>query len=170
MRTDIDPARHLLTTLALHGVCPSCANRPAAPKSAPGARFGAPSTEANGISLHEGHDRESGATAGAWPCSPGGERRTTIPILANVLIEATAGELLLKATDLDLEITERAAADVTQEGATTLPAHTLYDITRKLPEGAQVSLEETGEQGQLTLRSGRSRFQLQTCRRAIFPR
>ncbi|MFY9831652.1 MAG: DNA polymerase III subunit beta [Methylocystis sp.] len=97
------------------------------------------------------------------------ERRTTIPILANVLIEATAGGLLLKATDLDLEITERVAADVTQEGATTLPAHTLYDITRKLPEGAQVSLEETGEQGQLTLRSGRSRFQLQTLPQSDFP-
>jgi DNA polymerase-3 subunit beta len=97
------------------------------------------------------------------------ERRTTIPILANVLIEATAGGLLLKATDLDLEITEKAPAEVAQPGATTLPAHTLYDIVRKLPEGAQVSLEETGEQGQLTLRSGRSRFNLQTLPQSDFP-
>ncbi len=97
------------------------------------------------------------------------ERRTTIPILANVLIDAKAGALLLKATDLDLEITERAAADVVQEGATTLPAHTLYDIVRKLPEGAQVSLEATGEQGQLLLRSGRSRFQLQSLPESDFP-
>ncbi|QGM47002.1 DNA polymerase III subunit beta [Methylocystis heyeri] len=97
------------------------------------------------------------------------ERRTTIPILANVLIEATPDGLLLKATDLDLEITERAPAEVGQPGATTLPAHTLYDIVRKLPEGAQVSLDETGEQGQLTLRSGRSRFNLQTLPQSDFP-
>ncbi|PWB82580.1 MAG: DNA polymerase III subunit beta, partial [Methylocystaceae bacterium] len=97
------------------------------------------------------------------------ERRTTIPILANVLIDAKAGALLLKATDLDLEITERAAADVAQDGATTLPAHTLYDIVRKLPEGAQVSLEATGEQGQLLLRSGRSRFHLQSLPESDFP-
>ncbi len=97
------------------------------------------------------------------------ERRTTIPILANVLVEAGPDGLLLKATDLDLEITEKAPAEVARAGATTLPAHTLYDIMRKLPEGAQVSLEETGDQGQLTLRSGRSRFNLQTLPRSDFP-
>ena len=97
------------------------------------------------------------------------ERRTTIPILANVLIDASAGTLLLKATDLDLEITEKVPADVAQPGATTLPAHTLYDIVRKLPEGAQVSLDEGGEQGQLTLLSGRSRFTLQTLPQSDFP-
>ncbi len=97
------------------------------------------------------------------------ERRTTIPILANVLLDAKDGELLLKATDLDLEVTEKAAAQVDQQGATTLPAHTLYDIVRKLPEGAQVSLETTGEQGQLKLQSGRSRFNLQTLPEADFP-
>ncbi|MBI1867468.1 MAG: DNA polymerase III subunit beta [Methylocystis sp.] len=97
------------------------------------------------------------------------ERRTTIPILANVLIEAKPGALLLKATDLDLEIMEKTPADVAQEGATTLPAHTLYDIVRKLPEGAQASLEATGEQGQLLLRSGRSRFNLQSLAASDFP-
>jgi DNA polymerase-3 subunit beta len=97
------------------------------------------------------------------------ERRTTIPILANVLIAARNGALTLKATDLDLEIIEKAPAETPQEGATTLPAHTLYDIVRKLPEGAQVSLEATGEQGQLLLRSGRSRFQLQSLPESDFP-
>lgn len=97
------------------------------------------------------------------------ERRTTIPILANVLIDARDGVLTLKATDLDLEISERAAADVAQPGATTLPAHTLYDIVRKLPEGAQVSLDGSGETGQLTLRSGRARFNLQTLPESDFP-
>ena len=97
------------------------------------------------------------------------ERRTTIPILANVLLSAKDGALTLKATDLDLEITEKAAAEVVQPGATTLPAHTLYDIVRKLPEGAQVSLEATGDAGQLTLRSGRSRFNLSSLPESDFP-
>ncbi|GLI91442.1 DNA polymerase III subunit beta [Methylocystis echinoides] len=85
-----------------------------------------------------------------------------------MLIDARDGVLTLKATDLDLEITEKAPADVGQAGATTLPAHTLYDIVRKLPEGAQVSLDETGD-GQLTLRSGRSRFNLSTLPESDFP-
>ncbi len=97
------------------------------------------------------------------------ERRTTIPILANVLLSAKDGALTLKATDLDLEITEKAVAEVAQAGATTLPAHTLYDIVRKLPEGAQVSLEATGDAGQLTLRSGRSRFNLSSLPESDFP-
>ena len=75
------------------------------------------------------------------------ERRNTIPILSNILIRASGSLLGLKATDLDLEVTESLAADVGQEGATTVPAHMLYDIVRKLPDGAQVSLETTGEAG-----------------------
>ena len=97
------------------------------------------------------------------------ERRNTIPILSNVLLQARKGGLLLKATDLDLEITETVPADVGQPGGTTLPAHTLYEIVRKLPEGAQVSLETTGESGQLLLRSGRSRFNLQSLPESDFP-
>ena len=86
------------------------------------------------------------------------------------LFRLRARALLLKATDLDLEVTEKVAADVGAAGGTTLPAHTLYDIVRKLPDGAQVSLETTGESGQLQLRSGRSRFNLQTLARQRFPR
>jgi len=97
------------------------------------------------------------------------ERRNTIPILSNVLLQANGRSLLLKATDLDLEITETVAADVGQAGATTLPAHTLYDIVRKLPDGAQVSLEQAGDGGQLLLRSGRSRFTLQSLPETDFP-
>jgi len=96
------------------------------------------------------------------------ERRTTIPILSNVLLSANGSSLQLKATDLDLEVTESVPADVGQAGATTLPAHTLYDIIRKLPDGAQVSLE-AGENGQLQLRSGRSRFSLQSLPESDFP-
>ena len=97
------------------------------------------------------------------------ERRNTIPILSNVLLQARGQSLTLKATDLDIEITETLAADIGQAGGTTLPAHTLYDIVRKIPEGAQVSLEMTGESSQLLLRSGRSRFQLQALPEADFP-
>ncbi|MDB5510011.1 MAG: dnaN [Hyphomicrobiales bacterium] len=97
------------------------------------------------------------------------ERRNTIPILSNVLLQAADGRLTLKATDLDLEVTESLGADVGQAGATTLPAHVLYDIVRKLPDGAQVSLETAGDTGQLLLRSGRSRFNLQSLPESDFP-
>jgi DNA polymerase III subunit beta len=97
------------------------------------------------------------------------ERRNTIPILSNVLLFAEEQLLLLKATDLDLEVTERLPADVSKSGATTVPAHILYEIVRKLPDGAQVSLESHGESGQLQLRSGRSRFNLQSLPETDFP-
>ncbi len=97
------------------------------------------------------------------------ERRNTIPILSNVLLDAQGRQLTLKATDLDLEATESAPADVAQAGATTVSAHVIYEIVRKLPEGAQISLEMTGEAGQLLLRSGRSQFFLQALPAADFP-
>jgi DNA polymerase-3 subunit beta len=97
------------------------------------------------------------------------ERRNTIPILSNVLLRAEDMSLLLKATDLDLEVIERLAADVGAPGATTVPAHILYEIVRKLPDGAQVSLESNGESGRLQLRSGRSRFNLQSLPDSDFP-
>ena len=97
------------------------------------------------------------------------ERRTTIPILSNVLLQADGRNLLLKATDLDLEVTETVAADVGMKGGTTLPAHTLYEIVRKLPDGAQVSLDGASDGGQLLLKSGRSRFTLQSLPESDFP-
>ena len=97
------------------------------------------------------------------------ERRNTIPILSTVLLQARDGSLQLRATDLDIEMTETVAADVGQPGATTLPALVLYDIVRKLPDGSQISLEATGESGQLLLRSGRSRFNLQSLPESDFP-
>jgi len=97
------------------------------------------------------------------------ERRNTIPILANVLIEAGDGKLALKSTDLDLEASEQVAADVAQTGATTVPAYVFYDIVRKLPEGAEATLETTGDTGQLVLRGGRSRFTLQALPASDFP-
>jgi DNA polymerase III subunit beta len=97
------------------------------------------------------------------------ERRTTIPILSNVLLHASDGGLKLKATDLDIEVTETISADVSTTGSTTVPAYLIYDIVRKLPEGAQVSLEISGERGQMQVRSGRSRFTLQALPESDFP-
>ena len=96
------------------------------------------------------------------------ERRNTIPILSNVLIEATAdGTLKLMATDLDLQINESVAAAVDTPGATTVSAHTLFDIARKLPEGSEVQL--AAAEGKMTIVAGRARFQLGTLPRDDFP-
>ena len=81
------------------------------------------------------------------------ERRTTIPILSNVLLHAEAGRLALSATDMDVEIVERVPARVERDGRTTAPAHTLYDIVRKLREGAQVEFEAQGGRNEMTLRT-----------------
>jgi DNA polymerase III subunit beta len=91
------------------------------------------------------------------------ERRNTIPILSNVLLNADAedgGSLSLTATDMDLEIVESTAAEVSQPGATTAPAHTLYDIVRKLPDGSRVELQTSPDGNVLAVRAGRSNFKL----------
>lgn len=97
------------------------------------------------------------------------ERRNTIPILANVLIKADKGKLSLKATDLDLEVADSIAAEVSAAGATTVPAHMFYEIVRKLPEGAQIVIEGSGDRAVLSIRAGRSRFTLQTLPESDFP-
>lgn len=96
------------------------------------------------------------------------ERRNTIPILSNVLIEAQAGGTMrLMATDLDLQIDETIAAAVEQVGAITVSAHTLFDIVRKLPEGSQVEL--SAAEGRITVNAGRAKFTLSTLPRDDFP-
>lgn len=96
------------------------------------------------------------------------ERRNTIPILSNVLIEASAeGSLRLMATDLDLQIDETVPAAVDQAGAITVSAHTLFDIARKLPEGSQVEL--TAAEGKIKINAGRAKFELGTLPRDDFP-
>jgi DNA polymerase-3 subunit beta len=88
------------------------------------------------------------------------ERRNTIPILANVSLRAENDSLHLKATDLDIEVTETAKAETMAPGGTTVPAHTLHDIVRKLPDGAQIELASKGEESRLAITSGTSRFLL----------
>lgn len=97
------------------------------------------------------------------------ERRTTIPILSNVLLSAGRNGLTLSATDLDIEIIEEANAEVEREGAVTAPAHTLYEIVRKIPDGADITLELSADEPRLTLNSGRSRFALPVLPAGDFP-
>ncbi len=88
------------------------------------------------------------------------EKRNTIPVLSNVRIEALEDGISFKATDMDTEITEIVDAKITEVGATTAPAHMLYDIVRKLSDGSDVELTFPDEKGQLTIASGRSKFSL----------
>ena len=97
------------------------------------------------------------------------ERRNTIPILANVLIEAEGAQVSLRATDLDIEVVDRAPAMVERAGATTVSAVMLHEIVRKLPDGALVSLSEDSAAGRLTITAGRSTFSLATLPKEDFP-
>ena len=97
------------------------------------------------------------------------ERRNTIPILSNVLLKATGAHLRLMATDLDIEIVETVGAEVAREGAATVPAHMLYDIVRKLPEGAQLELDQAGDGNRVSVIAGKSRFALQALPPEDFP-
>jgi DNA polymerase-3 subunit beta len=97
------------------------------------------------------------------------ERRNTIPILSNVLIEASSdGHVRIMATDLDLQVIESLeAVSVEQSGAITVSAHLLFDIARKLPDGSQVSFETADNR--MAVKAGRSRFSLPTLPRDDFP-
>lgn len=97
------------------------------------------------------------------------ERRNTIPILANVLIEAEGDTVSLRATDLDIEVIDKAPAMVERAGATTVGAHTLHEIVRKLPDGAMVELSDDGSSGRLDIKAGRSSFSLATLPKEDFP-
>ena len=97
------------------------------------------------------------------------ERRNTIPILANVLIEAEGDSVQFRATDLDIEVVDRAPAKVERAGATTVSAVTLNEIVRKLPDGALVTLTDNSQAGRMTIEAGRSNFSLATLPREDFP-
>lgn len=97
------------------------------------------------------------------------ERRNTIPILANVLIEAEGDGVQFRATDLDIEVVDKAPAMIERPGATTVSATTLHEIVRKLPDGALVTLTADAAAGRLTVDAGRSNFSLATLPREDFP-
>ncbi len=97
------------------------------------------------------------------------ERRNTIPILANVLIEAEGSDVSFRATDLDIEVVDKTPAMVERAGSTTVAAVTLHEIVRKLPDGALVQLTDDGATGRLTVEAGRSNFSLATLPKEDFP-
>lgn len=97
------------------------------------------------------------------------ERRSTIPILSNVMLKAENGMLTMATTDMDVEMTEAIAADVAKPGATTAPAVTLHDIIRKLPDTAKVTIELDGSGNFITVKAGRSDFRLSVLPVTDFP-
>ncbi|KAJ03996.1 DNA polymerase III subunit beta [Sulfitobacter mediterraneus] len=97
------------------------------------------------------------------------ERRNTIPILANVLIEAEGSDVSFRATDLDIEVVDKVGAQVERAGATTVSATLLHEIVRKLPDGALINLTADSAAGRLTVEAGRSNFSLATLPREDFP-
>lgn len=97
------------------------------------------------------------------------ERRNTIPILSNVLLTAKGANLSLVATDLDIAIVENVPAEVAQEGRTTVSAHMMHDIVRKLPDGSQIELAMADDGARMMLKSGRADFTLQALPSDDFP-
>ena len=97
------------------------------------------------------------------------ERRNTIPILSNVLLTAERERVGFSATDLDMEIIDGGVAQVDVPGQITAPAHTLYEIVRKLPEGSDVSLTLSGDDPRLQVAAGRSKFNLPVLPAGDFP-
>jgi DNA polymerase III subunit beta len=96
------------------------------------------------------------------------ERRHTLPILANVLLEQKNGKLHVTATDLEMQITAIADIEGKDGQATTVGARKLQDLLRALPDDAQINLDATGSK--MTVRAGRSRFNLQTLAATDYPR
>jgi DNA polymerase-3 subunit beta len=97
------------------------------------------------------------------------EKRNTIPILANVMLAVRDGRLTLTATDMEIAVVEEVAATTRQDGATTAPAVTLYEIVRRLPEGAEIELDHPGGDAPLKLRAGRYTTSLMVLSTEDFP-
>ncbi len=96
------------------------------------------------------------------------ERRHTLPILANVLLEQKDGRLHVTATDLEMQITAVAELDGKDGQSTTVGARKLQDLLRALPDDALVNVDATGSK--MTVKAGRSRFNLQTLAAGDYPR
>ena len=95
------------------------------------------------------------------------ERRQTLPVLSNLLVQVRDGELSLTGTDLEVEMVARTAAEDAEAGDTTIPARKLFDIVRALPDGSRITISQAGEK--ITLQAGRSRFTLATLPSNEFP-
>lgn len=95
------------------------------------------------------------------------ERRQTLPVLANLLVQVKDGQLSLTGTDLEVEMVSRISVDNANDGETTIPARKLFDIVRALPDGSVITVAQTGDK--VTVSAGRSRFTLATLPSNDFP-
>ena len=96
------------------------------------------------------------------------EKKNTLPILSNILLDAKENSLILSATDMDISITEKLNCNIIEEGSTTVSAHTLYDIIRKLPDTSEIEI--ISNDGKImSLRSGKSKFSLGCLPKDDFP-
>ena len=95
------------------------------------------------------------------------ERRQTLPVLANFLVQVQGGQLSLTGTDLEVEMISRSAVDDAQDGETTIPARKLFEIVRALPDGSRVTVSQSGDK--VTVQAGRSRFSLASLPANDFP-
>ena len=95
------------------------------------------------------------------------ERRQTLPVLANLLVQVNGGQLSLTGTDLEVEMVSRIAVDDAQDGETTIPARKLFEIVRALPDGSKVTISQSAEK--ITVQAGRSRFTLSSLPANDFP-
>jgi len=95
------------------------------------------------------------------------ERRQTLPVLANLLVQVKEGQVSLTGTDLEVEVISRTAVEDAQDGETTIPARKLFEILRALPDGSRVTISQTTEK--VTVQAGRSRFTLATLTANDFP-
>ncbi|HDS1374829.1 TPA: DNA polymerase III subunit beta [Stenotrophomonas maltophilia] len=95
------------------------------------------------------------------------ERRQTLQVLANFLVQVQNGQLSLTGTDLEVEMVSRIAVEDAQDGETTIPARKLFEIIRALPDGSRITVSQTGDK--ITVQAGRSRFTLATLPSNDFP-
>lgn len=97
------------------------------------------------------------------------ERRNTLLILANILIEAKEDRIRITATDMEMEVIEEAAAQIIEQGQTTVPAAVIFEYVGKLNDGAQIEVETDEENAKLVLKSGKSNFSQPTMPANEFP-
>ncbi len=95
------------------------------------------------------------------------ERRQTLPIMGNLLVQVQDGRVSLTGSDLEVEMVASTTAEGAEAGETTVPARKLFDIVRALPDGAQVTVTQSGER--VTVQAARSRFTLSTLPAREFP-
>lgn len=95
------------------------------------------------------------------------ERRQTLPVLSNLLVQVENGLLSLKGTDLEVELTARTAVENAQDGEVTIPARKLFDIVRALPDGSTITITHSGDKA--TIQTGKSRYTLATLPAKDFP-